>query len=152
MGKIPACQRPIHPPATGSAVLSNCCMACLLGQVASPWPVQDSLTMGCSWPVCGFVVHCCFRGRSFCMLDFQAGTSQHPKSYSKAVCRSLPVLHELRAFVSQKCPIFLIFLSIYDMWYYWPLYPPIILKRGTIDPATILPHRILRKQSANIKY
>lgn len=115
MGKIPACQRPIHPPATGSAVLSNCCMACLLGQVASPWPVQDSLTMGCSWPVCGFVVHCCFRGRSFCMLDFQAGTSQHPKSYSKAVCRSLPVLHELRAFVSQKMSHFLNFFI--NLWH-----------------------------------
>lgn len=86
MGEIPACQRPIHPPAIGSAVLCNCCMACLLGQVASLWPVQDSLTMECSWPVCGFVVHCCFRGRSFCMLDFQAGTSQHPKSYSKDSC------------------------------------------------------------------
>lgn len=46
----------------------------------------------------------------------------------------------------RRCPIFLIFKSIYNTWYNWPLYPPIILRKDKVDPAAVLPHCILCKQ------
>lgn len=138
----------VSPPETHasscSVALSNCNVACVVIDVAER-----------GWPVCVSVAHCCSMEVSFCMVAFQARTSQHSNSYAKdaqllqsfsnSACAGSFCLTENSHNISvYMFLIFFFFLSVSNIGYHCPLYLPITLKKGKADPATVRPQHVLR--------
>lgn len=96
------------------------------------------------------------------MLASQARTGQHPQSYAKdtqllqnfssSACAGGFCLTENSYNISISMLLFFFFLSINNIGYHCPLYLPITLKKGKVDPATVRPQHVLCIQGfPNIK-
>lgn len=103
--------------------------------------------------MCVSVVHCCLMELSFCMLAFQARTGQHPQSYAKdtqllqnfsssAYAGGFCLTENSHNISISMSLIFFFFLPINNIGYRCPLYLPITLKKGKVDPATVRPQHV----------